>query len=128
MYIIFGNMFESGASVTGFLYRRRKLMANIAFFAVFLVQASSILYSRITRQELNSSMRKVPLASITLPVIFKICLKPGFDKKRLQEMGYPNIIHYFYGSQLAYKTEGFGKFLGWGGFSKNGSVIKTAAG
>ena len=45
----------------------------------------------------NPDITEVQLKDLTFPIIFKICMKPGFKTTALKEEGYAGISEYFLG-------------------------------
>ena len=57
------------------------------------------------------------------PVVFKICMKPGFDKEALNETGYDNVFSYFLGVSRHNNS-----LLGWAGHTAEGGVFSNVTG
>ena len=58
------------------------------------------------------------IQDIEFPVIFKICIQPGFDKKELKSVGYSSERDYFDGNSRFNAT-----IKGWAGHKENGNLF-----
>ena len=63
------------------------------------------------------------LDEIQFPVLFKICIKPAFNLKELQNAGYHSIWDYFTGQSRYDKS-----VYGWAGHTKDGKVYGSVQG
>ena len=57
------------------------------------------------------------------PVVFKICIKPGFNSDGLKYVGYSDIWSYFVG-ESRYNSS----LIGWAGHTKEGTAFSDVAG
>ena len=92
---------------------------TIAFSVQMILLTRALMYpehtvSRIFRKNLTIQ---------EFPVVFKICIKPGFDKEALKETGYENVFSYFWGISQYNKS-----LLGWAGHTAEGGVFSNVTG
>jgi hypothetical protein len=63
------------------------------------------------------------LSDIDFPVLFKICIKPGFNDTALREVGYNNSFDYFLGISKYNRS-----LLGWAGHTPQGTAFSNVTG
>ena len=66
----------------------------------------------------DTQIIKKNIQDIEFPVIFKICIQPGFDKKELKSVGYHSERNYFDGSSHFNSS-----IKGWAGHKENGNIF-----
>ena len=66
---------------------------------------------------------KKNMTDIEFPVVFKICIKPGFNETVLNEVGYSNTWDYFVG-----KSRYNWSLRGWAGHSVDGGIVSNVTG
>ena len=64
---------------------------------------------------------KKDLNEIEFPVLFKLCVTPGFKLEKIVGSGYSDLFYYFLGKSK------FGNNYGWAGHTSNGSQYSTPA-
>ena len=93
-------------------------MLNLMFSAAFVIQLVHLFPNYVQPDQLNTVMEIVKLKQLEeFPLVFKVCLRPGFNMTVLANHGYFTTDQYFWG------TNDFGwapSDVGWAG--KNGSV------
>ena len=57
------------------------------------------------------------------PVVFKICIQPGFAAETLKTVGYSDIHSYFLGESLYNRS-----LIGWAGHTQEGAAFTDVAG
>jgi hypothetical protein len=62
------------------------------------------------------------LQDMDFPIVFKICVTPGFDEVALQEAGYDSTNSYFYGTSIYNETT-----IGWAGHTSKSGVQGSVA-
>ena len=106
-----------------FLSQRALHLLYIGCFVVFVVQMGFLFYNRIHPSQTVSSTKQTQLADVSFPVVFKICIKPAYNMKQLNEAGYNSGWDYFLGCS---KHNGF--LMGWAGHTQDGEVVSNVSG
>ena len=75
----------------------------IAFIIQMYLIAESYVWPTLT----NTESSQVQLSDIDFPVLFKVCVKPGFEYERLVKKGYESLEDYFHG-RSRFKNDLFG--------------------
>ena len=99
------------------------IVLHLACFLAFIVQMSILASNQIHPSDTVSRVVERKLNSIEFPVLFKICVKPAFDIKKLEEVGYENIWKYFLG-----RSKYNSSLFGWGGHTVDGNTIGSVTG
>ena len=92
---------------------------TIAFSVQMVILTHDLMYP-------DHTVRRIFKKNLTVqdfPVVFKICIKPGFDKKPLKESGYKNVFSYFQGVSQYNNS-----LLGWAGHTAEGGVFSNVTG
>ena len=79
----------------------------LAFFGYFMVK---LVLSYINPNTLKTTIAQKSLADMDFPLVFKLCVKPGYDLEGLNALGYGDIFDYFKGL-----TGDNDDFVGWAG-------------
>ena len=66
-------------------------------FALFLLQMSFLIQSRLHPEKTISSTEQKKLGDIPFPVVFRICIKPAYNQTFLEEAGYQDTWNFFTG-------------------------------
>ena len=65
---------------------------------MFIIQLCNLIPEYVNPTELNLTMKKVNLNELEeFPLVFKFCIRPGWNMTRLNEHGYLDIDRYFWG-------------------------------
>ena len=67
--------------------------------------------------------QKVDFDKIDFPLVFKICIKPGFNETELRILGYHNSLDYLFG-QSKYNESLFD----WAGHTADGKIVSNVSG
>ena len=84
----------------------------------FLYQLGALVYSYANPNQTITKIEKKNLNEMKFPVIFKICIKPGFDAEELLRAGYKQAARYFVGESRYNKT-----LVGWAGHTEEGGIV-----
>ena len=96
---------------------------NVACFTAFIIQMCIIANDHLYPSETVSHRVEKKLDEIQFPVLFKICIKPAFNLKELQNAGYYSIWDYFTGQSRYDKS-----VYGWAGHTTDGKVYGSVQG
>ena len=105
------------------LLKRPWLFIYLVCFIAFLCQLFSLIGSYVHPSQTVTSVEKKDLNDIPFPVLFKICIKPGFDREELLTAGYLHAGRYFLG-----ESRFNGSIHGWAGHLPDGRVKGNVAG
>ena len=101
------------------------LLVHLLCGLAFLVQLKSVFIDFMEPTVFNTLVEKKDLTEIDFPIVFKICVKPGFNISALEEAGYrTNLgpLGYFLGAS-AYNLS----YHGWAGHSPTAEVQASVA-
>ena len=99
------------------------ILLNVGCFIAFTIQMGLLAYDQMNpTQTVISTVRK-NRSDIDFPVLFKICIKPGFNTTALKEVGYYDAWDYFAGTSR-YNTS----LQGWAGHRKDGRSFSDVTG
>ena len=87
------------------------LLVNLFCTVVLTVQLVVVLDSYVNPTNTRTWDEEVMLADIEFPVVFKICVIPGFNEKALHNAGYNDTFYYFLG-QSAFNKSMYGWAVG----------------
>ena len=96
---------------------------QIVCYVAFTLHAIINLYITLHPQETVMRFEQKKLDDIEFPIIFKICLNPGFKINKLKLAGYASLWAYFHGWNKYQKHT-----FGWAGHYQNGSVVSSVKG
>ena len=96
------------------------LLVNLFCTVVLTVQLVVVLDSYVNPTNTRTWDEEVMLADIEFPVVFKICVIPGFNEKALHNAGYNDTFYYFLGQSAFNKS-----MYGWAGHTNNSEQYKT---
>ena len=88
--------------------------------AAFLIQLWSVLESFLSPYLTTTRQETKPLRDINFPLVFKVCVKPGFDTSALEEEGYE--VTQGLGDFFRGKSRYNSSLYGWGGHTSSGGV------
>ena len=97
------------------------LLANIACFIAFTVQFGNVFVGNIWPQHTNTHMEEKKLLDIDFPVIFKICVRPGFNSTAFWELGYKRTPWQFFTGRSRFNSS----IYGWAGHTNQSGVQGT---
>ena len=96
------------------IFKHYNFCINFGCFLVFCYFMVQLIRGYISPTALNTTVSKSSLADLAFPLVFKICLKPGYDISKLESYGYMNVYDYFNGT-----TGKEDVFVGWAGQNKS---------
>ena len=101
--------------ITKFLTTKYWLIIHFGFFLAFLVQFTSIVQDLLHPSQTTIRIQEHKVTDI--PILFKICVNPGFNLTKIKEEGYTNTYYYFLGQSMYSNTS-----YGWSGINNNRTV------
>ena len=105
------------------LIKRPGLLIYLGCFIAFLSQLFSLISSHIHPTQTLTRIEKKDLHGIPFPVLFKICIKPGFDRDELRNAGYKHAGRYFLGESRFNSS-----VVGWAGHLPDGRIKGNVSG
>ena len=93
-------------------------IVNLLCFIAFSWQFYDVVHEWISPSQTTVSVMEKNLREFEFPVIFKICMNPGFDSEALREAGYTSSWHYFKGSSKFNSS-----IYGWAGHKKDKGIV-----
>ena len=97
------------------------LIVNIICLICFGIQFGNVLEGYIFPVQTNTQVGTTNLQDIQFPIIFKICVKPGFNLTAIEESGYSSLWTYFSGQSSFNES-----VYGWAGHTMEGVVASPA--
>jgi hypothetical protein len=92
--------------------------------AALLVQLGSVLWNGYIRPSVtNTVVEEIKLEDMDLPVVFKICITPGFNLTAIKEMGYERGVYDYFEGRSKYNET----ILGWAGHTNTSGVQGSVA-
>ena len=104
-------------------YHAPLYLVRFVCLVAFLTQTSMLIQSMMDPQETLIGTQKVGFEKIEFPLIFKICIKPGFNDTELRGLGYFNGFTYLMGESMYNKSH-----FGWAGHTPGGDVVSNVSG
>ena len=104
-------------------YHAPLYLVRFVCLVAFLTQTTMLIESMMNPQETLIGTHKVGFEKIEFPLIFKICIKPGFNDTELRKLGYLNGFTYLMGVSR-YNHSHFG----WAGHTPEGAVVSNVSG
>ena len=101
--------------ITKFLTTKYWLIIHFGFFLAFLAQFASIVQDLLHPSQTTTSIQEHKVTEI--PILFKICVNPGFNLTKIKEEGYKDTYYYFLGQSMYSNTS-----YGWSGINNNRTV------
>jgi hypothetical protein len=99
-------------------------LLHLACAAALLVQLGSVMWNGYIRPSVtNPVVKEMKLKNMDFPVVFKICVTPGFNLTALNAMGYDDVLDYLLGISKYNST-----ILGWAGHTNTSRVQGSVAG
>ena len=95
-------------------------MIHTCFSLAFLIQVFIIVDDLLNPTETTTSIEEKKLEE--LPILFKICINPGFNIDKVREEGYSDISRYFLGESQFNNTN-----YGWAGHSNTSNETTSSA-
>ena len=92
----------------GFLCKNHWFFIHTCFSLAFLIQVFSIVDDLLHPTQTTTSIEEQKLEE--LPILFKICINPGFNMEKIKEEGYSDEYGYFLGKSRYSNTT-----YGWAG-------------
>ena len=94
-------------------------LINFACLVIFIVQALQLVIQYRNPEFTTTSVEYRRLEDIEFPILFKVCLNPGFSSEKLSQHGYSDLVGYFHG-----KHSKISSVIGWTGHSANVSLTR----
>ena len=82
----------------GVIFQAPFYLIRLVCLVAFLTQTSILIGGMLNPKETLIGTHKVGFEKIEFPLIFKICIKPGFDIKELTNLGYLNSLTFLAGA------------------------------
>ena len=98
-------------------------LIRVGCLLAFLTQISILIYDMINPTRTLTATQKVDFADIEFPLVFKVCIKPGFDETELRNLGYLNSATYLAGISMFNEST-----FGWAGHSGEGGIVSNVSG
>ena len=98
-------------------------LIRFACLVAFLVQITTLIAGMINPKETLIRTEKVDFDQIDFPLVFKICIKPGFNETELKILGYRNSLDYLMG-----KSKYNESLFGWAGHTADGKTVSNVSG
>lgn len=92
---------------------------NSVCLVIFIVQALQLVFQYRNPLFTATSVEYRRLRDIEFPILFKVCVNPGFNSEKLSQYGYSDLVGYFHG-----KSSKSSSFVGWTGHSDNVSLTR----
>ena len=109
--------------LTGFIFKSPWYLIRFACLVAFLLQITTLIAGMINPKETLISTQKVDFDKIDFPLVFKICIKPGFNETELRILGYQNSLGYLFGNSRYNES-----LFGWAGHTLDGKVVSNVSG
>ena len=121
---------QSGSSMEGMFQLLKRIAAKSPRYLIrcvcllaFLVQTTTLIAGMVSPKDTVIKTQKIDLAEIDFPLIFKVCVKPGFNETQLKILGYRNSHDYLVGTSKYNKT-----VFGWAGHTPDGNIVSNISG
>ena len=98
------------------LARHHKYVGSMICFLALTAQFGFLLDGFLRPTQTTTQVEMVDLADKQFPMVFKICLTPGFNDTEIQNAGYANLVNYFEG-----RSSFNNSLFGWGGHTNSSS-------
>ena len=98
-------------------------LIRVGCLLAFLAQISILIYDMINPTRTLIATQKVDFADIEFPLVFKVCIKPGYNETELRNLGYRNSLAYLAGMSMFNKST-----FGWAGHSGEGGIVSNVSG
>ena len=72
-------------------------LVNLCCLVIFIIQVCLIVDGYVWPEVTNTVSYDKKLSEMDFPVMFKICVQPGFDDQELLKAGYVDLTDYFHG-------------------------------
>ena len=98
-------------------------LIRVGCFLAFLAQISTLILGMMNPRTTLTGTQKVGFEEIDFPLVFKVCIKPGFNDRELRKLGYRNSFMYLLGMSMFNKST-----FGWAGHAPEGGVVSNISG
>ena len=98
-------------------------LLNLLAIIAFSWQLYGIIHDWVVPTFKTTEISNANLSDFEFPVVFKVCLKPGFNSTYLKEEGYNGISGYFVGESKFNSS-----LVGWAGHNNDSGVTGTVQG
>ena len=110
-------------AMKSFIGKHHWKIINTLCCAAFIWQFYGVLHDWIVPTQKTTDMTKKNLNDFDFPIIFKICVQPGFNITALKDEGYSGINEYFLG-----KSRFNNSLYGWAGHNNASGTRGTVEG
>ena len=107
----------------GVIVRAPFYLIRFLCLLAFFTQLSTLIGGMINPKETLIGTQKVGFDKIEFPLIFKICIKPGFNETELRNLGYFNSLTYLMGISMFNESH-----FGWAGHTPEGDIVSNVSG
>ena len=109
------------STIAKYMIQHHFLLVNLACFIAFTVQFGNVFTGYMWPKHTNTHMEEKKLLDIDFPVIFKICVRPGFNNTVIEELGYKRtLVQFFIGRSMFNRS-----IYGWAGHTNQSGVQGT---
>ena len=88
-----------------------------------MVQTTTLIVNMINPKETLIKTQIMDFDKIDFPLIFKVCITPGFNTTELRTLGYRNSLAYLQGRSVFNRST-----IGWAGHTADGQVASNVSG
>ena len=99
-------------AMRSFITKHHWKLINILCCVACIWQFYGVVYDWVYPSQKTTDVTEKKLDDIEFPIIFKICIKPGFNNTAFKEEGYSDITDYFLG-----RSRFNSSVYGWAGHS-----------
>ena len=106
--------------------RKPWFLIHLGCFVAFIIQMTFLTKNQVQPSQTVINTEKKDLKDLEFPIVFKICIIPGFDFRELENVGYGGPVpayNYFVG-----KSRYNGSVYGWAGHTSDGRVVSNISG
>ena len=107
----------------GVIFQAPFYLIRFLCLVAFLTQTSTLINGMLNPKETLIGTHKVGFEKIEFPLIFKICIKPGFNDTELRNLGYRNSFSYLLGMSMFNES-----LFGWAGHTPEGDIVSNVSG
>ena len=107
----------------GVVFRSPFYLIRFLCLLAFFIQLSTLIDGMINPKETLIGTEKVDFDKIEFPLIFKLCIKPGFNDTELRKLGYLNSLTYLMGISRFNQSH-----FGWAGHTPEGDTVSNVSG
>ena len=98
-------------------------LIRIGCLVAFMVQTTTLIVNMINPKETLIKTQIMDFDKIDFPLIFKVCITPGFNNTELKALGYRKSLDYLEGRSRFNKS-----IIGWAGHTDDDQVATNVSG